>query len=83
MTETIAFCESLVNNTPVPCTGQDELAALVMALAADKSAAENWWVTFGEVVKSVFCKDPLNCEILPDNVFPEGFNPTINSNDLL
>jgi len=83
VTETIAFCKALVNDTPVPCTGQDGLAALVMALAADKSAEENRWVSFGEVVQSVFCKDPLNCEILPDNVFPEGFKPTTDSRDLL
>jgi len=83
VSETIAFCEALVNDGPVPCTGQDGLAALVMALAADKSAEENRWVSFGEIVKSVYCKDPLNCEILPENVFPEGFKPTMDSRDLL
>jgi len=83
VSETVAFCESLVNDTPVPCTGQDGLAALVMALAADKSAAENRWVTFSEIVQSVFCKDPYNCEILPENVFPDGFNPQTNPSDLL
>lgn len=49
VTETIAFCESLVNDTPVPCTGEDGLVALIMALAADKSAEENRWVSFREV----------------------------------
>jgi len=83
VSETIAFCESLVNDTPVPCTGQDGLAALIMALAADKSAAENRWVSFKEVVASVYCKDPLNCAILPVDVFPEGFTPSTDPNDLL
>jgi len=83
VTETVAFCEALVNDTPVPCTGQDGLAALVMAVAADKSAEENRWVTFVEVVESVFCDGPLNCEIVSDDVFPEGFKPSSNSKDLL
>jgi len=83
VSETVAFCESLVNDTPVPCTGQDGLAALVMALAADKSAAENRWVTFSEIVKSVYCKDPYNCEILPDDVFPDGFKPVFDPSELL
>ena len=80
---TIAFCESLVNDSPVPCTGQDGLAALIMALAADKSAAENRWVSFKEVVQSVYCSDPLNCEIMPMEVFPEGFRMTGDPRDLL
>ena len=83
VTETIAFCESLVNDTPVPCTGQDGLAALIMALAADKSAAENRWVSFKEVVESVYCKDPTNCEVLPVEIFPEGFKPAGDPKDLL
>merc|ERR1711957_993789 len=83
VSETVAFCESLVNDTPVPCTGQDGLAALVMALAADKSAEENRWVTFKEIVESVYCKDATNCEILPDNVFPEGFKPASVPQELL
>lgn len=83
VSETVAFCESLVNDTPVPCTGQDGLAALIMALAADKSAAENRWVSFKEVVASVYCSDPLNCEILPMNVFPEGFQPASDPRSLL
>ena len=83
VTETVAFCESLVNDSPVPCTGQDGLAALIMALAADKSAAENRWVSFQEVVQSVYCKDPMSCEILPMDVFPEGFQMTGDPKDLL
>ncbi len=83
VTETIAFCESLVNDSPVPCTGQDGLAALIMALAADKSAEENRWVSFKEVVSSVYCSDPQSCEILPMDVFPEGFQPTADPRELL
>merc|ERR1712154_194623 len=83
VTETIAFCESLVKDTPVPCTGQDGLAALIMALAADKSAEENRWVSFKEVVQSVYCKDPTNCETMPMEVFPEGFQMTGDPRDLL
>lgn len=83
VSETVAFCESLVNDTPVPCSGQDGLVALIMALAADKSADENRWVSFSEIVESVFCKGPLDCEILPDDIFPEGFAPKSNPKDLL
>jgi len=82
VTETIAFCESLVNDTPVPCTGQDGLVALVMALAADKSAAENRWVSFREIVESVYCKDPTHCEVVLD-AFPEGFRPISDPRQLL
>jgi inositol 2-dehydrogenase len=83
VTETVAFCESLVNDSEVPCTGQDGLAALIMALAADKSAAENRWVSFREIVESVYCSDPLNCELLPVGVFPKGFQPVGDVKDLL
>ena len=83
VSETVAFCESLVNDTPVPCTGQDGLAALIMAIAADKSAEENRWVSFREIVESVYCENPQNCELLPVDVFPEGFKPTSDPKDLL
>ena len=83
VTETVAFCESLVNDSPVPCTGQDGLAALIMALAADKSAEENRWVSFKEVVSSVYCQDDQNCEILPMDIFPEGFQMSGDPRDLL
>jgi myo-inositol 2-dehydrogenase/D-chiro-inositol 1-dehydrogenase len=83
VTETIAFCESLVNDTPVPCTGQDGLAALIMALAADKSADENRWVSFKEVVASIYCENPQSCEILPMDVFPAGFQPAADPRELL
>jgi myo-inositol 2-dehydrogenase/D-chiro-inositol 1-dehydrogenase len=83
VTETIAFCESLVNDTPVPCTGKDGLVALIMAIAADKSAAENRWVKFDEIVSSVYCKTPGECVVVPDDVFPEGFLPAASATDLL
>lgn len=84
VTETIAFCESLVNDTPVPCTGEDGLVALIMALAADKSAEENRWVPFREIVEQVYCSSPTECQLLADSdVFPEGFKPTSKPEDLL
>mmetsp|Transcript_10372 Transcript_10372/g.26086 ORF Transcript_10372/g.26086 Transcript_10372/m.26086 type:complete len:445 (+) Transcript_10372:70-1404(+) len=84
VTETIAFCESLVNDTPVPCTGTDGLIALIMAIAADKSAAENRWVKFNEIVQEVYCSSPTECELIAqDEMFPEGFRPSDNPADLL
>jgi len=84
VTETIAFCESLVNDTPVPCTGEDGLVALIMALAADKSAAENRWVSFKEIVEAVYCESPTECQLLSQSdVFPENFKPTEDAKDLL
>jgi len=84
VTETIAFCDSLVNDKPVPCTGQDGLIALVMAIAADISAKEGRWVKFSDVVQSVYCKSPLECELVAStDVFPEGFRPNGKVADLL
>lgn len=84
VTETIAFCESLVNDTPVPCTGVDGLIALIMAIAADKSAAENRWVSFSEVVEQVYCDSPTECHVVAQSeLFPEGFRPSANPRDLL
>jgi len=84
VTETIAFCDSLVNDKPVPCTGTDGLIALVMAIAADKSAAENRWVKFNEVIQEVYCKSPTECQLVAqDEIFPEGFRPTTNPDELL
>merc|ERR1719424_168462 len=84
VTETIAFCESLVNDTPVPCTGTDGLIALIMAIAADKSAAEDRWVKFNEVVQEVYCSSPTQCELVSqDAIFPEGFRPSTNPEELL
>eukprot|EP00592_Proboscia_alata_P005270 CAMPEP_0194366840 /NCGR_PEP_ID=MMETSP0174-20130528/14943_1 /TAXON_ID=216777 /ORGANISM="Proboscia alata, Strain PI-D3" /LENGTH=432 /DNA_ID=CAMNT_0039142303 /DNA_START=171 /DNA_END=1469 /DNA_ORIENTATION=- len=84
VTETIAFCEALVNDTPVPCTGEDGLVALVMSIAADMSAAENRWVEFSEVVQAVYCKSPTECSLLSQNdVFPDGFKPKTDAVELL
>lgn len=84
VTETIAFCESLVNDTPVPCTGEDGLVALIMAIAADKSAAENRWVTFREIVEQVYCSSPTECQLLAQSdLFPQGFKPVGNAGELL
>lgn len=84
VTETVAFCDSLVHDTPVPCTGEDGLVALIMSIAADKSAAENRWVPFREVVEAVYCASPTECELLSQSdVFPEGFKPVENPVDLL
>lgn len=42
--ETLAFCDCLVNDKPSPCSGEDGLMALVMAIAAGVSAEEGRWV---------------------------------------
>ena len=84
VTETIAFCESLVNDTPVPCTGEDGLVALVMALAADKSAEEGRWVSFREIIQQVYCVSPTECNLLAQSeLFPEGFKPVDQPGELL
>merc|ERR1719201_1985720 len=49
--ETEAFVESLCDGLPAPCTGRDGLIALVMAMAAGKSAMEERWVEFGEIIR--------------------------------
>merc|ERR1712032_1462417 len=77
VTETIAFCDSLVNDKPVPCTGTDGLIALNMAIAADKSAKEDRWVQFNEIVGEVYCTSPTQCELVAqDEMFPDGFKAT-------
>jgi predicted dehydrogenase len=84
VTETIAFCESLVNDEPAPCTGEDGLVALIMSIAADKSAAENRWVSFQEVVQQVYCQSPTECQLISQSeLFPEGFRPTSDPKELL
>jgi myo-inositol 2-dehydrogenase/D-chiro-inositol 1-dehydrogenase len=47
--ETNAFIDALLENRPAPCSGRDGLVALVMAMAAGRSAMEQRWVDFGEV----------------------------------
>merc|ERR1712176_1063788 len=84
VTETIAFCDSLVNDKPVPCTGVDGLIALVMAIAADKSAKENRWVEFKEIIQEVYCSSLTECSLVSqDDIFPVGFRPSTNAEDLL
>jgi len=50
--ETKAFVDALVEGKPAPCSGRDGLVALVMAMAAGKSAVEGRWVDFGEVIRT-------------------------------
>jgi hypothetical protein len=50
VTETEAFIDALCNDKPAPCTGRDGLIALVMSMAAGKSAMEERWVDFGEII---------------------------------
>jgi myo-inositol 2-dehydrogenase / D-chiro-inositol 1-dehydrogenase len=84
VSETIAFCDSLVNDTPVPCTGEDGLVALIMAIAADKSAMENRWVSFAEIVTDVYCASPTECQLVSQSeLFPENFRPSTNAAGLL
>jgi len=84
VTETIAFCESLVNDTPVPCTGVDGLVALVMSLAAGKSAKENRWVKFSEITEEVYCASPTSCSLLSEMAdLPDEFKPVSAPGDLL
>lgn len=61
--ETLAFVDCLVNDKPSPCTGEDGLVALIMSIAAGKSAAEQRWVKFSEVADSVSC-DEDGCMIV-------------------
>lgn len=73
-----------MNDTPVPCTGGDGLIALIMALAADKSAAENRWVKFSEVLETVYCRTATECELVAQSdVFPDGFKPATSAKELL
>ena len=58
MQETLAFVDALVNQRPAPCTGEDGLVALVMAIAAGTSAAEGRWVELKELA-------PVLCEAVP------------------
>ena len=58
MQETLAFVDALVNQRPAPCTGVDGLVALVMAIAAGKSAEEKRWVEMKELADDL-------CNALP------------------
>mmetsp|Transcript_15654 Transcript_15654/g.46701 ORF Transcript_15654/g.46701 Transcript_15654/m.46701 type:complete len:424 (+) Transcript_15654:82-1353(+) len=61
--ETLAFVDALVNDKPSPCSGEDGLIALIMSIAAGKSAEENRWIKFSEVAASVKC-DENGCMIV-------------------
>ena len=61
--ETLAFVDALVNDKPSPCSGEDGLVALIMAITAGKSAAEQRWVKCSEVAASVKC-DENGCMIV-------------------
>lgn len=65
--ETLAFVDALVNDKPSPCTGEDGLIALIMAIAAGKSAMEQRWVRFSEVADAVQC-DENGCMVVDLNV---------------
>lgn len=56
--------DALVNDLPSPCTGEDGLMALIMAIAAGKSAEEGRWVSFDEIEEVQACRDPEHCEII-------------------
>ncbi|CAM9176211.1 unnamed protein product [Pylaiella littoralis] len=64
--ETLAFCDCLVNDKPSPCSGEDGLMALIMAIAAGKSAAEGRWVSFDEIPEANVCDalTPEQCETI-------------------
>ena len=47
--ETLAFVDCLVDDKPAPCTGKAGLVALVMAIAAGRSAKEKRWVALAEM----------------------------------
>ena len=47
--ETLAFVDCLVHGTPSPCSGKAGLIALVMAIAAERSAVEQRWVPLAEM----------------------------------
>ena len=58
--ETLAFVDALVNDKPAPCSGEDGLIALVMAIAAGTSAAEERWVAFSEVAPELCALSKLD-----------------------
>ena len=60
----VCLCKALVDDKPSPCSGEDGLFALIMAIAAGKSAEEGRWVKFSEIPATVVCTDPLNCDIV-------------------
>jgi len=76
--ETLAFVDCLVNNKPSPCSGEDGLIALVMAIAAGTSAEERRWVKFTELgpalcnLASELPIDVVECELVFDEAEKKG-----------
>ena len=63
MQESLAFVDCLINNKPSPCSGEDGLIALIMSIAAGKSAEEGRWVKFTEIAQTVVC-DAEGCQVV-------------------
>merc|ERR1711924_458615 len=61
--ESLAFVECLIKDSPSPCSGEDGLIALIMAIAAGKSAEEGRWVKFTEIAQTVQC-DENGCQVV-------------------
>jgi len=61
--ETLAFVEALTKDEPAPCTGEDGLIALVMAVAAGVSAEERRWVKMSEMASELDAR-PLIDKVL-------------------
>ena len=61
--ESLAFVDCLINNKPSPCSGEDGLIALIMSIAAGKSAEEGRWVKFTEIAQTVVC-DAEGCQVV-------------------
>ena len=75
MQETLAFVDALVNDKPAPCTGEDGLVALVMAIAAGTSATEQRWVELKELAVAGMQLE-LNVEIEHAAPPASGWNKT-------
>jgi myo-inositol 2-dehydrogenase / D-chiro-inositol 1-dehydrogenase len=58
--ETLAFVDALIKDLPAPCTGEDGLIALVMAVAAGKSAEERRWVKMSEMASELDARPLLD-----------------------
>ena len=73
MQETLAFVDCLVKDKPAPCTGIDGLIALLMALAAGKSAEEQRWVEMRELANELCTLESA----LPGGLSPEECEITL------
>ena len=51
----------------MPCSGEDGLIALLMAIAAEKSAIERRWVDFNELPLSQIHCDPTGTDCAVDS----------------